>query len=54
MALGVVAVCDPTPPFDRLTFGSLDCATDLGCMHAARPLAHARAEHVLASRLAGF
>lgn len=54
MALGVAAACDLTPPIDRLTFGSLNCATNLGFMHTARPLAHARAEHVLASRLAGF
>ncbi|MBO6777354.1 MAG: hypothetical protein JJ897_18015 [Marinibacterium sp.] len=54
MALGVAAACDLTPPIDRLTFGSLNCATNLGFMHTARPLAHVRAEHVLASRLAGL
>lgn len=54
MALGIVAVCDPTPPFDRLTFGSQDYATDLECTHTTPPLAHVRAKHVLASRLAGL
>jgi len=54
MVLGIVAVCDPTPPFDRLKFGSQDYATDLECTHTTPPLAHVRAKHVLASRLAGF
>lgn len=39
--------------FDRLIFGSLDYAADLGCAHVPAALAHARAELVLAARLAG-
>lgn len=53
-ALGVAAVRDLAPLFDRLMFGSLDYAAGLGCAHTAPALAHARAELVLASRVAGL
>lgn len=38
----------------RLAFGSVDYAADLGCEHMPEALAAARAEIVLASRLAGL
>ena len=43
-----------TPGVGRLAFGSVDYAADLGCAHAREALASARAELVLASRLAGI
>ncbi|WP_428390999.1 HpcH/HpaI aldolase/citrate lyase family protein [Lichenicoccus sp.] len=42
------------PGVCRLAFGSVDYAADLGCDHEAEALAAARAEIVLASRLAGL
>lgn len=38
--------------FDRLYFGSLDYAISLDCAHTEKALAHARAELILAARLA--
>lgn len=52
-APGMACVRALAPIFDRLFFGSLDYAADLDCAHTAPALAHARAELVLASRLAG-
>ncbi|WP_346892335.1 CoA ester lyase [uncultured Roseibium sp.] len=51
-ALGVARVRELAPVFDRLFFGSLDYAADLGCAHTVPALAHARSEIVLASRIA--
>jgi citrate lyase subunit beta/citryl-CoA lyase len=39
---------------DRLAFGSIDYAVDLGCAHEREALLSARSEIVLASRLAGL
>ncbi|MGH1331807.1 MAG: HpcH/HpaI aldolase/citrate lyase family protein [Paracoccaceae bacterium] len=39
--------------FDRLHFGSLDYAVSVDCAHTEKALAHARAELILAARLAG-
>ncbi len=50
---GIALVHELATIFDRLFFGSLDFAADLGCAHTAPALAHARAEIVLASRVAG-
>jgi citrate lyase subunit beta / citryl-CoA lyase len=52
-ARGIADVRDLATVFDRLFFGSLDYAADLGCAHTTPALAHARAEIVLAARLAG-
>ncbi|MBN9673881.1 HpcH/HpaI aldolase/citrate lyase family protein [Roseibium aggregatum] len=52
-ALGLARARDLAPLFDRLFFGSLDYAADLGCAHTAAALAHARSELVLAARIAG-
>ncbi len=52
-ALGVARVRELAPLFDRLFFGSLDYAADLGCAHTVPALAHARSDIVLASRIAG-
>lgn len=52
-ARGIGSVRQLAPSFDRLFFGSLDYAADLDCAHTAPALAHARAEMVLAARLAG-
>lgn len=51
-ALGVARVRELAPLFDRLFFGSLDYAADLGCAHTVPALAHARSEILLASRIA--
>lgn len=53
-ALGLANVRALAPMFDRLMFGSLDFAADLGCAHSPAALAHPRAEIALASRLAGI
>ncbi|WP_138470185.1 CoA ester lyase [Poseidonocella sp. HB161398] len=42
------------PAVQRLAFGSVDYAADLGCAHQPEPLLAARSELVLASRLAGI
>lgn len=39
---------------DRLAFGSVDFAADIGCAHERMALLHARSEIVLASRLGGI
>ncbi|NVK34864.1 MAG: CoA ester lyase [Rhodobacteraceae bacterium] len=51
-ALGLGCVRDLAPQLDRLFFGSLDYAADLDCAHTIPALAHARAEIVLAARMA--
>lgn len=51
-ARGIANIRELAPLFDRLFFGSLDYAADLDCDHTAPALAHARAEMVLAARLA--
>lgn len=53
-AKGLAQVRELAALFDRLFFGSLDYAADLGCAHSVPALAHARAEIVLASRVAGI
>lgn len=52
-ARGIADVRNLATAFDRLFFGSLDYAADLDCAHTTPALAHARAEIVLAARLAG-
>lgn len=51
-ARGIGAARDIAPLCDRLFFGSVDLASDLGCAHSRTALAHARSELVLAARMA--
>lgn len=50
-ALGMGAVRTLAPMFDRLLFGSLDYAADIGCAHTDTALAAARSEIILAARM---
>lgn len=52
-AKGIAGAREIAPHFDRLMFGSIDYAADLGCGHNTTALAHARSELVLAAKLAG-
>ena len=52
-ARGVAAARPLAQASARLAFGSIDFAADLGCAHTREALQAARAELVLASRLAG-
>ncbi len=51
-ARGLATLDEIAATADRLVFGSLDLATDLGCAHQREPLAMARSRFVLAARLA--
>ena len=51
-ATGLYAVHDVAAEAGRLAFGSVDFSSDLGCEHARDALLFARAQIVLASRLA--
>lgn len=51
-ALGIGTVRTLAPMFDRLLFGSLDYAADIGCAHTDTALAAARSEITLAARMA--
>ena len=53
-ARGLAAARELARACARLAFGSIDFAADLGCRHTRPALAQARAELVLASRLAGL
>ncbi|MBL4622724.1 MAG: CoA ester lyase [Immundisolibacteraceae bacterium] len=53
-AIGVSQVRAIAPGCDRLVFGSIDYCSDLGLAHTQTALLHARAEIVLASRVAGL
>lgn len=53
-ALGLHAVHDVAAAADRLAFGSVDFAADLGCAHGREALLGARSQIVLASRVAGL
>ncbi len=53
-ARGLAAVRDTARAAARLAFGSIDFAGDLGCAPSREALLGARAELVLASRLAGL
>jgi citrate lyase subunit beta/citryl-CoA lyase len=52
-AAGLAAVNDIAAASDRLAFGSIDFAADLGCAHSRDALLLARSRIVLAARLAG-
>lgn len=52
-ARGIAAARSVAETGARLAFGSVDLAADLGCAHSRDALLAARAELVLASRLAG-
>ena len=52
-ALGLTAAQTIAEKADRLAFGSIDLAADLGCAHSREALLLARSQTVLASRLAG-
>lgn len=52
-ARGLAAAREVAATGARLAFGSIDFAADLGCAHTREALLLARAELVLASRLAG-
>ncbi|NHF74634.1 HpcH/HpaI aldolase/citrate lyase family protein [Paracoccus xiamenensis] len=52
-ALGLSRAEEIAAEADRLAFGSIDFAWDLGCAHARLPLLSARARLVMAARLAG-
>lgn len=52
-AVGMGNVRSLAPLFERLFFGSLDYAADLGCAHTNVGLAAAKSEIILAARLAG-
>lgn len=52
-ALGLSRSEEIAEAADRLAFGSIDFAEDLGCAHARLPLLTARARLVMAARLAG-
>ncbi|MDQ0503364.1 HpcH/HpaI aldolase/citrate lyase family protein [Xanthobacter agilis] len=51
--LGQARAIAALPQVARLAFGSIDFAADLGCAHTRQALLAARAELVLAARLAG-
>ncbi|MFM2278335.1 MAG: hypothetical protein RLZZ444_566 [Pseudomonadota bacterium] len=51
-AAGLSAVDEIAPTCDRLAFGSVDFAADLGCAHHREALLFARSRIVLAARLA--
>lgn len=53
-ARGLAAADDIARSADRLAFGSIDFATDVGCAHEREPLLLARSTIVLASRVAGL
>ncbi len=52
-ARGVAAAPDIAASADRLAFGSIDFAADLGCAHGRDALLLARSEIALSARLAG-
>lgn len=52
-AIGLTAARTLAEKADRLAFGSIDLAADLGCAHSREALLFARSQTVLASRLAG-
>lgn len=52
-ARGLSAVEDLAVAADRIAFGSVDFAADIGCAHERAPLLLARSRIVLAARLAG-
>jgi len=52
-ARGLAAARDLARAADRIAFGSIDFATDLGCAHVRDALLAGRSELVIASRLAG-
>lgn len=52
-AIGLAAVEDIASAADRLAFGSIDYAADLGCAHRRDALLMARSRIVLAARMAG-
>ena len=53
-ATGIENIVPIAKAADRLAFGSLDFAADLGCAHEATSLLYFRSRIVLASRLAGL
>lgn len=53
-ARGLAAAREIAGAAARLAFGSIDYAADIGCAHSREALLGARAELVLASRLAGL
>lgn len=52
-ARGLSAVDEIAAACDRVAFGSVDFAADLGCAHSREPLLFARSRIVVAARLAG-
>jgi citrate lyase subunit beta/citryl-CoA lyase len=52
-AAGMAAVGDIAHAADRMAFGSIDLAQDLGCAHTQTALLSARSAIVMAARLAG-
>ena len=53
-ALGIARIDEVAGAAHRIAFGSIDYAADLAIRHTPRALSHARAQIVIASRLAGL